>query len=86
LTNTSNNTGFGATSGNALGSQQLPECPGTAVTAYQVTSEKEPNSVAVNNFQSITFMQPYQKYSFEVSIIFETNHLPRLTITGITNG
>jgi hypothetical protein len=42
------------------------EASGTAITPFQAFNEKEPNSNITNHYQAISFMQPYQKYSFEV--------------------
>lgn len=55
---------FGSASGTALG-QTVPPCEGTGATPFQQTNEKEPNGGNIS-YQSITFQQPYQKYSFEV--------------------
>ena len=73
--------GSGGSSGGGFGSntQSAPfgasgpvvnvnNCQGTGSTPFQVTSEKENNTNATNNFQSISFMQPYQMFSFEVRI------------------
>ncbi|KAL2425083.1 Nucleoporin [Exophiala dermatitidis] len=58
-------TAFGATgSGTALSSQPVPPPDGTASTPFAPTVEKDAAGVT-SNYQSITFMQPYQKYSFE---------------------
>jgi len=55
----------GAGSGTALG-QTVPPSEGTAVTPFAPTNEKDsPTATTTNSYQSITFMQPYQKYSFE---------------------
>ena len=64
-----NQTGgaFGAPQGTALGGNTA-ECQGTGSTPFQAWTEKDgPGSAQTNHFQSITFMPPYQKYSFEVS-------------------
>lgn len=56
----------GAPISSALGN--VPECQGTGSTPFQAYTEKEgaaPNQT--NHYQSITFMQPYKNYSFEVS-------------------
>ena len=72
---TSNTLGFGQNTGSsgftaapaasALG--QTGECQGTGNVPFQATIEKEPNSNPnqQNAFQSITFQQPYQKFSPE---------------------
>jgi nuclear pore complex protein Nup98-Nup96 len=57
---------FGAGSGTALSPQPVPPSDGTASTPFAVTVEKDtPTSSQSNAYQSITFQQPYQKYSFE---------------------
>jgi nuclear pore complex protein Nup98-Nup96 len=64
-----NTTGFGASSGFGASAATLggnvgnPE--GTANPAFQPTTEKEPNTTTSNNYQSITVMPAYVKYSFE---------------------
>ena len=60
---------FGAPQSTALGpTTNSSDCQGTGATPFAVVNEKDaPNSAQVNSFQSITFMAPYQKYSFEVS-------------------
>lgn len=56
---------FGASgSGTALSSQPVPPSEGTASTPYAPTLEKDASNQQ-SNYQSINFMQPYQKYSFE---------------------
>ena len=57
--NSATSTGFG--SANA----SIGECQGTAQPTYSVTQEKEANSTTMNNFQSITHIPAYQKWSFE---------------------
>ncbi|KIW77684.1 hypothetical protein Z517_07516 [Fonsecaea pedrosoi CBS 271.37] len=64
--------GFGSTSspfgaagsGTALSNQPVPPSEGTASTPYAPTLEKEAAGLS-SNYQSINFMPPYQKYSFE---------------------
>lgn len=59
------NTGaFGSSGTGTALNQPVGPSEGTASTPFAPTSEKEPNGVT-NNYQSITFQQPYQKYSFE---------------------
>ncbi len=66
--------GFGTTqatsafggSGTALSSVN-PQTDGTGSTPFQAFTERESGSAQTNHFQSISFMQPYQKFSFEVS-------------------
>ncbi|KAJ9608640.1 hypothetical protein H2200_006411 [Cladophialophora chaetospira] len=61
----SSSSPFGAAgSGTALSSQPVPPSDGTASTPYAPTLEKEAAGVS-SNYQSINFMPPYQKYSFE---------------------
>ncbi|KIX06323.1 uncharacterized protein Z518_04298 [Rhinocladiella mackenziei CBS 650.93] len=56
---------FGAAgSGTALSNQPVPPSEGTASTPYAPTLEKD-NAGQNSNYQSINFMAPYQKYSFE---------------------
>lgn len=57
---------FGAAgSGTALSNQPVPPSEGTASTPFAPTLEKEATGNSSSNYQSINFMQPYQKYSFE---------------------
>ena len=63
-TNTSSGL-FGAAQGTALGGN-TPECQGTGSTPFSAYTEKEANSSVTNHYQAVSFMQPYQKYSFEV--------------------
>lgn len=60
----SSNAAFGSASGTAL-NQAVPPSEGTGVTPFQPTNEKEANG-GNSSYQSISFQQPYQKYSFEV--------------------
>lgn len=67
--------GFGQTNNqptNAFGAPALgqnnAECQGTASTPFQAYTEKEGTGAMTNHFQSISFMQPYKNFSFEVSI------------------
>lgn len=62
--NTPTNTGFGA-SGTAFNQGSLPTCQGTGSTPFTPFTEKDQNSTATNHYQSISFMQPYDKFSFE---------------------
>ncbi|KAH8600415.1 nuclear protein 96-domain-containing protein [Bisporella sp. PMI_857] len=57
---------FGAPASTALGGN-VGECQGTASTAFAPFIEKEPNSTSnqQNSFQSISFMDPYKKFSPE---------------------
>jgi nuclear pore complex protein Nup98-Nup96 len=55
---------FGASgSGTALGTQPVPPSTGTMATTYAPTVENDGGSKS--SYQSISFMQPYSKYSFE---------------------
>ena len=67
---TTTNTTFGGGSTGLFGGASntaTNECQGTGGTPFSPHSEKEPGSSATNLYQSITFMQPYSKWSFEVS-------------------
>ena len=81
-TNTNTSTtggGFGASTQSTFGGgggfsngsnppmQPVGESPGTGGVTFSATTEKEPNSNITNHFQSITFLGPFQKHSFEVS-------------------
>lgn len=69
-------SGFGANQSNPFGQagagtalgQGVPPSEGTAITPFNPTTEKDPTGSGTNSFQSINFMQPYQKYSFEVGL------------------
>ncbi|KAI4121281.1 MAG: hypothetical protein LQ338_006447 [Usnochroma carphineum] len=64
--NNQNTSAFGGASlGSALGSNA--ECQGTGSTPFQPVSEKEGTGNQTNHYQSITVMQPYKNFSFEVS-------------------
>ena len=68
--------GFGQTNNQATGafgvpvssalSQNSTECQGSGSTPFSAFTEKEPNGTTTNHFQSISFMQPYKNFSFEV--------------------
>ncbi|EXJ95256.1 hypothetical protein A1O1_00376 [Capronia coronata CBS 617.96] len=53
-----------AGAGTALSSQPVPPPEGTAATPFAPTLEKDAAGQS-SNYQSINFMPPYQKYSFE---------------------
>lgn len=56
---------FGAPQSTALGTV-AGDCQGTGSTPFQAFTEKDaPNSSHTNHFQSISFMAPYNKFSFE---------------------
>lgn len=59
---------FGAQQSTALTSTNVAaDCQGTGNTPFQPLSEKEsPGGTATNNYQSISCMAPYSKYSYEV--------------------
>ena len=57
---------FGAPLSSALGPNNA-ECQGTGSTPFQAFTEKEGTGNQTNHFQSISFMQPYKNFSFEVS-------------------
>jgi nuclear pore complex protein Nup98-Nup96 len=61
---TTGTTGFGGATGSAFGGA-VPPSDGTAVTPYNPVNEKDPGTSTTNSYQSITYMQPYQRYSFE---------------------
>lgn len=56
---------FGAPPSSALG-PNTAESQGTGSTPFQAHTEKESGSTTTNHFQSISFMQPYRNFSFEV--------------------
>ncbi|KAJ5701770.1 hypothetical protein N7488_009318 [Penicillium malachiteum] len=62
-TTTPASTGFGA-SGTAF-QGGLPACEGTGSTPFSAFTEKDGASNTTNHYQSISFMQPYNKFSFE---------------------
>ncbi|THC96281.1 hypothetical protein EYZ11_004231 [Aspergillus tanneri] len=57
-------TGFGGGSGTAF-QQAVPPSDGTGSTPFSAFTEKDGASNMTNHYQSIPFMQPYSKYSFE---------------------
>ena len=58
---------FGAPMSSAL-AQNNAECQGTGSTPFSAYTEKEGTAGnTTNHFQSISFMSPYQRFSFEVS-------------------
>lgn len=57
-------SGFGGAGGTAF-QGQLPPCEGTGGTPFNPVQEKDTSANVNNHYQSITFQQPYQKYSFE---------------------
>lgn len=59
-------TGFGAAAGSAF-QGAIPPCEGTGATPFNPVTEKDTSSNVTNHYQSITYMQPYSRYSFEVS-------------------
>ncbi|KAF5018281.1 hypothetical protein F66182_9746 [Fusarium sp. NRRL 66182] len=65
--NTNTSTGFGSGFGSSNTTNTLGgaagDPPGTAVTAFQAHSEKEPNSTSTNSFQNLLFQEPYKKWS-----------------------
>ena len=68
--NNQTTSAFGAPLSSALGNNNA-ECQGTGSTPFQAFTEKEgATGNQTNHFQSISFMQPYKNFSFEVS--FET--------------
>jgi nuclear pore complex protein Nup98-Nup96 len=61
--------GFGAPASTALGGA-IPQSDGTAGTPFQAFTEKDPGSTQTCHYQSLCFMQPYQKFSHEVCLEF----------------
>ncbi|KAL1870974.1 hypothetical protein Plec18167_007281 [Paecilomyces lecythidis] len=57
-------TGFGAAAGSAF-QGSIPPCEGTGGTPFNPVTEKDSGSSVTNHYQSITYMQPYSRYSFE---------------------
>ena len=67
-TNNQATSAFGAPMSSALG-QNNAECQGTGSTPFSAYTEKEGTAGnTTNHFQSISFMSPYQRFSFEASI------------------
>ena len=62
---------FGAPISSALGLNTV-ESQGTGSTPFQTHTEKESGSNLMNHFHSISFMQPYKNYSFEVGCLHES--------------
>lgn len=60
---TGTGTGFGG--GGTAFQGALPTCEGTGNTPFNPWTEKDSNTSATNHYQSISFMQPYSKWSFE---------------------
>ncbi|KAE8133421.1 nuclear protein 96-domain-containing protein [Aspergillus pseudotamarii] len=60
----SGTAGFGSGSGTAF-QQAVPPSDGTGSTPFSPFTEKDGNTSVTNHYQSISFMQPYNKYSFE---------------------
>jgi nuclear pore complex protein Nup98-Nup96 len=62
-----NTGGFGGSPASTALGGPTGECQGTGSVPFQPFVEKEPNSTTnqQNSFQSISFMQPYQKFSPE---------------------
>lgn len=64
--NASTTSVFGAPQSTALGGN-VGESQGTGSVPFQAVTDKEtPTSTQTNHYQSINFMAPYLKYSFEV--------------------
>ncbi|GKZ89861.1 hypothetical protein AnigIFM59636_001108 [Aspergillus niger] len=57
-------SGFGSGTGTAF-QQAIPPSDGTGSTPFSPFTEKDGNTTGMNHYQSITFMAPYSKYSFE---------------------
>lgn len=60
---------FGAPISSVLGANSVGECQGTGNTPFTAYTEKEGTGAMTNHFQSISFMQPYKNFSFEVSTV-----------------
>ncbi|PTU18236.1 hypothetical protein P175DRAFT_0495628 [Aspergillus ochraceoroseus IBT 24754] len=60
----STGSGFGGGTGTAF-QQAVPPSDGTGSTPFSAFTEKDGASSATNHYQSVSFMQPYSKYSFE---------------------
>ncbi|KAL4908180.1 nuclear protein 96-domain-containing protein [Aspergillus multicolor] len=64
-------TGFGSSGGSGFGGagtafqQGVPPCEGTGSTPFSAYTEKDAASTTMNHYQSVSMMQPYNKYSFE---------------------
>ncbi len=67
----------------ALGGNNA-ECQGTGNTPFTAFTEKEATGGVTNHFQSISFMQPYKNFSFEVGFPSLSIHLSR-TLTILRN-
>lgn len=65
------NQTVGAFGGPANIGQNVPESQGTGSTPFQAFSEKEGTGSMTNHFQSISTMEPYKKYSYEVGSLFD---------------
>ncbi|KAL2813182.1 nuclear protein 96-domain-containing protein [Aspergillus cavernicola] len=57
-------SGFGGGTGTAF-QQAVPPSDGTGSTPYSAFTERDTSSSVMNHYQSVSFMQPYSKYSFE---------------------
>ena len=57
---------FGAPASTALGAP-TPPSEGSGGTPFQAYQDRDGPNSAMNHYQSISFMQPYQKYTTEVS-------------------
>lgn len=65
--NNQTTTGFGGAPLSSALASNSAECQGTGSTPFQAFQEKEGGTGnQTNHFQSITFMQPYKNFSFEV--------------------
>lgn len=58
-------TGFGGSGFGASTTAQTAQNNGTATTPFAAHIEKDPGSSSNSHYQSITFQQPYQGFSFE---------------------
>ena len=82
---------FGAPPSTSLGTN-TGDCQGTGSTPFQAFTERDaPNSSSTNHFQSISFMAPYNKFSFEVGNhdylgLVATNDLQELRLADYNQG
>lgn len=65
--NSQPNAGFGAGPISSALGPNIAESQGTGSTPFQAHTEKEAGNNITNHFQSISCMQPYKNFSFEVS-------------------
>ncbi|KAK2787194.1 hypothetical protein FQN53_005618 [Emmonsiellopsis sp. PD_33] len=78
---TTGGTGFGASTGSAFGGGTgtalgggVPPAEGTANPPFTTFIEKDTASSTTNHYQTVSMMQPYQKYSFEELRVADYSH------------